>query len=461
MKGRTRNRLRSVLSHAALAAGCALYACLPLSGCMGGTSTEMGNPSLTLDFRSQGKPIAFDGILRIVAAGSNPEFYYAPPEDGITQPDNTSPELVITTGGVSEPSVFRLPGFTSFTLDKKQLAQSMFQRDQLRLLKRGANEITLRDFNVILQPSDSSDSLGGWLAEVHADSQGYRSAAGDSGVELTIDLTPGHRCSGEVDTGTSAGKPLALFVPGSPYYALVHAGHFEFTGLPAGRLPLRWVARTGRVFAVAESLGLAGGGDTPLSYSLPNPVRAGEQIDSIAIPDPNPRLSSPVASPAGGDYTFSDSVAVMLRAANGAEIHFTTDGSTPTRESNTYVKPIILHASTTLFAVAYAKGFEPSPISENNYQLVPAAPTFTPGAGSFVDSVKVEISGPAGATVYYTLDGSKPSDSSLVYANGPIVLHSSALIQAVSIKRGLGSSSVVSSQYVIVPDTAAAPPAHP
>ena len=36
-----------------LAVACALYAFLPLSGCDGGTSSEVGNPSLTLNFRKR------------------------------------------------------------------------------------------------------------------------------------------------------------------------------------------------------------------------------------------------------------------------------------------------------------------------------------------------------------------------------------------------------------------------
>jgi hypothetical protein len=456
MKRSLRRLSRSAAGHTVLAAACVLYACLPLSGCDGGTSSEVGNPSITLEFRHQGKPMAFTGYMWIVAAGSNPEFYYSPPNDG-----TTPPVVSVETSAGFGPSTVRLPGLSSITLSRSELVDYMFQHDQLRLLmKTAAQAPVLRDFNVILQPAGSGESLVGWLTAVHPDSLGYHSATGDSGKEFVIELTPGHKCTGQVDPASPAGKPLALFVPGSPYYALVHGGRFEFVDLPAGRLPLRWVTGDGRVFAVPESLGLAGGGETPLDYSLPGPVHAGERIDSIPIPDPNPVLSPPAASPAG-QYTFSDSIEITLTAAPGASIYYSLDGSTPTQDGKPYDKPLILRSSATLKAVAYAPGFEHSGITVNNYVLAPARPVITPGAGSFVDSVQVRISGPDGSAIHYTLDGSMPTEASRLYTGDAIVLRSSALVQAVSSSPGLGSSAVVASQYVIVSDTAAAYPTRP
>jgi hypothetical protein len=417
-----------------------------LAGCAGGTSSEVGNPSLTLQFRVQGKPVAFNGFLSLVASGSNPDFYYDHPNDGTTSP------ILMSVDASSGPSNLQIPRLQSFTLEWKQLAMYMFPRDRLRLFKTAATP-ALNAFNIILQ-SAGSDSLNGWLASVHGDSAGFRTDAGDSGTEFVIELTPGHRCKGMVDTASPAGKPLALFVPGSPYYALVHAGRFEFVDLPAGRLPLRWIAADGRVFAVPESLGLAGGGETPLAYTLPDTVHAGERMDSVAIPDPYPTLAPPIASPAG-QYAFSDSVVVKLSAAAGADIYYSLDGSTPTKNSKPYEKPLILRSSATLMAVAYEAGFQPSPVVVNNYVLAPARPVITPGAGSFIDSVQVEITAPAGNAIRYTLDGSMPTETSPAYT-GPFVLRAATVVQAISLAPGLGPSAVVASQFMIVSDTAGA-----
>lgn len=431
---------------------------LPFSGCDGGTSSTGGNPRITLEFRQDGKPVAFQGTMQVVESESNPEFYYDYPDDG-----TTPPRIFVSSLRGSGPSSTFILGQSELELRWSDLSDAMFPRAKLRLPKTAAGSAPgMRDFNLIFQSSDPKafpEPVSGWLASVHPDSLGYRLASGDSGNAFVVELEPGHSCSGEVDTASPAGKPLALFVPGSPYYALVHAGRFEFVDLPAGRLPLRWIDAEGRIYAVPESLGLAGDGPTPRDYSLPGPVHAGDRIDSIAMPVPYPVLPPPVADPAG-QFSFSDSVTVSLSDdSSGAAIYYTLDGSTPTQDARKYAKPIVLRSSATLKAVAYAPGAEHSPVAVNNYVLAPARPVITPGAGTFVDPVRVEITGPPGSTLRYTLDGATPTEASPKYT-GPFTLDSSAVVQAIALVPGLGSSAVVSAQYVIEADTLA-PPAHP
>jgi hypothetical protein len=436
-------------------AACAAYGLLPLSGCMGGSSTEVGNP-LSLVFYQDGKRVKFDGFISIVEAGSNPEFYYAYPYDG-----TTPPYLDFGTG--SDPAPTRLVGEDSIVLDPGTIGQWLYSREQLPLYKRaagvGARADTLPDFNIILRTAAGSGApreiAFAWLAGVHAWDRGYSTATGDSGRTFEIDLSPGHRCTGEVDPTAAAGTPVALFVPGSPYYSLVLEGRFDFFGLPAGRLPLRWVTADGRIFAVPESLGVAGGGPTPAAYTLPGPVHAGERIDSIAMPEPYPTLARPTADPLG-PYSFSDSVVVSLRAQPGAEIRYTTDSTSSIQKWKKYTQPLVMRLSTTLRTVAIASGYNPSPEAVNNYILAPARPAISPAAGRFVDSVRVTLIGPSGSTLRYTLDGNPPTDTSLVY-RGPITLRASAIVQAIALIPGLGASAAVSAEYVIEADSAAAP----
>lgn len=436
-------------------AACAAFGLLPHSGCSGGSSTEVGNP-LTLVFYQDGKRVKFDGTLRIVEAGTNPDFYYEYPHGGTTPP-------ILEFGGQG-PAPTWLSGMDSLTLDSKDIELWLYRREQLRLYKTGAAgraqaDTRLPDFNIILQASGEGDPgilPGAWLAGLHAlEKGGYSTATGDSGRAFEIDLTPGHRCTGEVDSAAPSGPPLALFVPGSPYYALVREGRFTFVGLPAGRLPLRWVTADGRIFAVPESLGVAGGGPTPAEYAFAGTVHAGERLDSIAMPVPYPTLAPPVADPPG-PYSFSDSVVVSLSAQAGAAIHYTTDDSKEPLAWKTYTKPLVMRINTTLRAMAIAPGSNPSPVSMNNYMLTPARPALSPAAGRFVDSVRVTLSGPPGSTLRYTVDGTPPGDSSQVY-RGPFTLRASALVQAIAWIQGLGSSAAVSAEYVIETDSTATP----
>ena len=67
-----------------------------------------------------------------------------------------------------------------------------------------------------------------------------------------------------------------------------------------------------------------------------------------------------------------------------------------------------------------------------------AAPTFS-GATQFTDTTQVTMSGPEGASIFYTLDGSTPTDQSLEYEE-PITLSATTTVKAIAIKDGVSSS---------------------
>jgi predicted histone-like DNA-binding protein len=72
------------------------------------------------------------------------------------------------------------------------------------------------------------------------------------------------------------------------------------------------------------------------------------------------------------------------------------------------------------------------------------APNFS-GATQLEESTQVTMTGPTGASIFYTLDGSTPTDQSLEY-EGPITLSETTVVKAIAIKDGV-SSSVTSRTY--------------
>ena len=66
-----------------------------------------------------------------------------------------------------------------------------------------------------------------------------------------------------------------------------------------------------------------------------------------------PSLTSPTIS---GNTQFTDSTQVSMSGPAGAEIHYTTDGSTPTAESAVYSEAFSLSATTTVKAIAIKDG---------------------------------------------------------------------------------------------------------
>jgi hypothetical protein len=77
-----------------------------------------------------------------------------------------------------------------------------------------------------------------------------------------------------------------------------------------------------------------------------------------------------------------------------------------------------------------------------------AQPTFSPAAGSYTSSQSVTISGPSGATIYYTTNGKPPTTASSVYS-GPITVSSNEVVQAIAVASGYTTSEPVQGNYQV------------
>lgn len=77
-----------------------------------------------------------------------------------------------------------------------------------------------------------------------------------------------------------------------------------------------------------------------------------------------------------------------------------------------------------------------------------AAPTFTPEAGTYEESVTVSIAAAEGAEIYYTLDGTDPTNESTRYSM-PIELTESTTVRAIAYEEGHTASEIAEAAYVI------------
>lgn len=77
-----------------------------------------------------------------------------------------------------------------------------------------------------------------------------------------------------------------------------------------------------------------------------------------------------------------------------------------------------------------------------------AAPTFTPGEGTFDESVEVSMSTTtAGATIYYTTDLTEPTTSSKVYES-PITITTTTTLKAIAVKDDISSYQTIATYTI-------------
>ncbi|HSJ66272.1 MAG TPA: chitobiase/beta-hexosaminidase C-terminal domain-containing protein, partial [Anditalea sp.] len=81
-----------------------------------------------------------------------------------------------------------------------------------------------------------------------------------------------------------------------------------------------------------------------------------------------------------------------------------------------------------------------------------AAPQFSPEGGVFSTSQIISIQSETdGASIYYTIDGTNPTNESILYTD-PIEIYSTVTLKALGIKEGFESSNVAEAEYVINTD---------
>ena len=164
--------------------------------------------------------------------------------------------------------------------------------------------------------------------------------------------------------------------------------------------------------------------------------------------------ATPTFLPAAGTYTASQSVTISDATA-GTTIYYTTNGTTPTTSSSVYSGAITVSATETLEAIAVETGYANSPVATAAYTISASstlpAPAFSPAAGTYTSSQSVTISdATAGATIYYTTNGSTPTTSSSVY-NGAITVSATETLEAIAVETGYTNSSVATATYTIKP----------
>lgn len=157
--------------------------------------------------------------------------------------------------------------------------------------------------------------------------------------------------------------------------------------------------------------------------------------------------AAPTFTPAAGSFSSTQSVSIA-DTTSGASIYYTTNGSTPTASSTLYSSAISVSSTTTIEAIAVASGYNNSPAASATFTIATpaAAPTIAAAAALGGAQIVTLSYSTAGATIYYTLDGTTPTTSSQVYL-APFLVASNLTVQAIATVSGQAASSVASQSF--------------
>jgi len=164
-------------------------------------------------------------------------------------------------------------------------------------------------------------------------------------------------------------------------------------------------------------------------------------------------VATPTVTPAGGAQTTPPLVS-MSTATTGATLRYTLDGSTPTAADAVFIYPFLVPVTTTIKVKAFKAGFTASATTSVTYDVdaagASATPSIVPGSGRYAVAKTVTITGPSGATLRYTTDGSNPTTASTSITSGSTLsIGKSQVLKVRAWASGLAESAVRRADYVI------------
>lgn len=145
----------------------------------------------------------------------------------------------------------------------------------------------------------------------------------------------------------------------------------------------------------------------------------------------------------GKNTAYSSASDLYSPATRGTEIGtltFTTGASSATLDNIPNAK-MYEYIGFLASGAMYVTSFDVS------WDKTPAAPEFSIAEGTYYSAQSVELTAGAGATIYYTTDGTTPTESSVTYSSA-IAISSTTTIKAIAVNGGK-SSAVASATYTI------------
>ena len=152
----------------------------------------------------------------------------------------------------------------------------------------------------------------------------------------------------------------------------------------------------------------------------------------------------------GGEY--ASPLEITIESELGNRIYYTLDGSTPSVTSMVYSDTITLDDSyvtdtegteITLRVCTYTDNSMKSAELEITFTLMYSdveAPVISPSSGNYDTETYVTITAESGAKIYYTTDGTTPTEESNLYTGRFEMSRGNTVISAIAVKNGIAST---------------------
>ncbi len=236
-------------------------------------------------------------------------------------------------------------------------------------------------------------------------------------VATAVSATPSviDACVGDVKTFT---------------YSLTPANAYDNVTVTSGNTSVATVSKSGNTITV----NCVANGSTTVTLSAKDYSDAEAASTTVAV-----TVRTQCAAPSIVGYDNSTGKVTITPAAS-TTVYYTIDGSDPTDESTVYGEPFDLASPATVKAVAYRTDYCPSTMVSLAITQV-AKPTIT------IDNTGVTFSGAAGATYYYSVDGSAPTTQ---WDGSPITgLSDGDVIKVIAKRAGMINSEIATKSYQI------------
>ncbi len=150
----------------------------------------------------------------------------------------------------------------------------------------------------------------------------------------------------------------------------------------------------------------------------------------------------------GGLFNVDQLVSLVM--SESGSIYYTLDNSTPSNSSIKYSGPISINNTSILKFLAVDLAGNPSEVAVEAYDIDKVLPTAIADikSGSYNTNQLVSLNMSEPGVIYYTLDGSTPSNLSIKYF-GPISINSSTVLKFLAIDESGNPSTIYEENYSI------------